>query len=305
MDTTEKVQDSTAAATSAPDAAGETAKIEPAKVEAAKSEAAKSEPAKPEPFRIGLTTATPRIEPAARPAASERIEATHTGARRAEEPAGAGAGATTAESTPPRAGLSRFALLAASIAAAAGIGAFAGSLTSAGLARLAPGAAPATAAIADPKAAQQLAAKISAEYAALKGNVDSLTRSASAQFAKLGERLDRAERAQAEPAAKLAKIAEAIERLEKHGVAAAAPETTGAITAPAATADAKTPDKPLEGWVLHDVRRGRALIESRYGGMFEVSQGGFLPGVGRVQEIKRQDGRWVVVTSRGTITSYY
>jgi hypothetical protein len=28
-----------------------------------------------------------------------------------------------------------------------------------------------------------------------------------------------------------------------------------------------------------------------------------LPGLGRIEAIRRQDGRWVVVTSKGTITS--
>jgi hypothetical protein len=317
MGTSDQVQESADASATPATAlsATEPAKIEPAKLEPAtlesakpettksettKPETTKPEPARPEPFRIGLTTATPRIEPAARPSASERPEAPKPQA----ETADTAAAAPTAASARARSGVTRFALLAASIAVAAAVGSFAGSMAASGIAHLLPAAsaaAPPTATADATKATQQLTARISNEYAALKGNFDSLMRSANAQFAKLGERLDRAERAQADPAAKLAKIAEAVDRLEKHG-AASAPETTGSI---AAQADAKAPDKPLEGWVLHDVKRGRALLESRYGGMFEVSQGGFLPGVGRVQEIKRQDGRWVIVTSRGTITSYY
>jgi hypothetical protein len=31
--------------------------------------------------------------------------------------------------------------------------------------------------------------------------------------------------------------------------------------------------------------------------------GDLVPGLGRIQEIKRQDGRWVVVTSRGLVVS--
>jgi hypothetical protein len=37
--------------------------------------------------------------------------------------------------------------------------------------------------------------------------------------------------------------------------------------------------------------------------VFVVGTGGSLPGLGRVEAIKRQDGQWVVVTARGTITS--
>ena len=54
---------------------------------------------------------------------------------------------------------------------------------------------------------------------------------------------------------------------------------------------------------MQDVRRGRALVESREGGMFVVTTGASLPGLGRVEAIKRQDGQWVVVTARGMITS--
>jgi hypothetical protein len=37
--------------------------------------------------------------------------------------------------------------------------------------------------------------------------------------------------------------------------------------------------------------------------VFEVYPGDPLPGVGRVNAIRRQDGRWVVVTDRGLIVA--
>jgi hypothetical protein len=52
--------------------------------------------------------------------------------------------------------------------------------------------------------------------------------------------------------------------------------------------------------VVRDVRRGTALIEGRMG-LVEVEQGDVVPGLGRVDAIRRQDGRWVVVTARGLI----
>jgi hypothetical protein len=56
----------------------------------------------------------------------------------------------------------------------------------------------------------------------------------------------------------------------------------------------------VEGWVLRDVANGGALIESRQG-IFEVYAGNPVPGLGRVDAIRRQDGHWVVVTTRGLI----
>jgi hypothetical protein len=59
----------------------------------------------------------------------------------------------------------------------------------------------------------------------------------------------------------------------------------------------------LQDWAVRDVQNGRALVESRFGGIFDVGAGSVLPGVGRVDSIKRQDGQWLVLTARGTITS--
>ena len=58
----------------------------------------------------------------------------------------------------------------------------------------------------------------------------------------------------------------------------------------------------LEGWVLRDVVYGGALIEGRQG-IFEVYAGDPVPGLGRIDAIRRQDGRWVVVTSKGLIVA--
>ncbi len=142
-----------------------------------------------------------------------------------------------------------------------------------------------------------------AELATLKNSLDGATRGANGQFAKIADRLDRVERAQTEPTAKLTHIADAVDRLEKKSVAAAAsaPETTGSIGAPASVEGAKS-DKLLQDWVVQDARRGHALVASRYGGVFDVTVGSVLPGLGHVQTIKRQDGEWVVLTDKGLIT---
>jgi hypothetical protein len=201
----------------------------------------------------------------------------------------------------------RFAMLTASLAAAAALGSFAGSLSATGVAHFWPAGTPnATMAAynAPPAAKAELA-----ELSGLKANVDGASRSANGQFAKLAERLDRIERAQAEPAAKLAHIAEAIDRLEKKSVMAsvapAAPETTGSIAGspPAPPAEAKPPENVLREWIVQDVRGGRALVQNRYGAIFDVGAGSILPALGKVETIKRQDNQWVVVTAHGLILS--
>ena len=77
------------------------------------------------------------------------------------------------------------------------------------------------------------------------------------------------------------------------------PEITGSVTA------AKQQSKPplAEGWRLRDFYAGRAVVESRSGRLFEVGPGSNLPGLGRVETIKREDGQVVVVTRNGIIAA--
>jgi hypothetical protein len=194
----------------------------------------------------------------------------------------------------------RFALLAATIAVAAAVGSFVGSLTGAGVGRLMPDAAP-SANTADANSILRALKSEVAELTAMKSNLDGSIRNANTQFVAIAERLDRVERAATNPAAQLAHIADAVDRLNKIN---ATSETTGSI-APMTTppAEPKIVDRIVEDWVVQDVHGDRALVEGRNGSLFEVGAGSILPGVGRVEAVKRQDGQWVVVTARGVITS--
>jgi hypothetical protein len=58
----------------------------------------------------------------------------------------------------------------------------------------------------------------------------------------------------------------------------------------------------ITGWVLRDVYNGNALIESPQQVLHEVAPGKTLPGMGRVEAVKREGKAWMVVTSKGFIT---
>ncbi len=195
--------------------------------------------------------------------------------------------------------LSRFALLSASIALAAAFGSFVGTMSASGVAGRLPGASAApTAETAD--ALRMMKAEL-AELSSLKASLDSATRGTNTQFAKIADRLDRVERAQADPGTKLAHIADTVDRLDKRS--GAAPDVTGSISASQASASAPEPRLlVLPNWTVEEVQNGRALVASRFG-MFEVGAGGFLPTLGHVESIKREDGHWIVVTARGIISS--
>jgi hypothetical protein len=193
--------------------------------------------------------------------------------------------------------LKRLILLGAIVAFAAAVGALAGSLATGAL-----GASGNRGAAAEAPLKTALD-RMEQQLAALRTSVETSTQDMHARTARIAERLDRSERAQAEPTQKLAKISDALDRLERRGtqtaqaVAAASPDVTGAIGAPAGDAK-KTPI--INGWSLYQARHGMALIEGRYG-LIQVEPGDTLPGLGRVETIRKQDGHWVVVTSRGLI----
>jgi hypothetical protein len=201
----------------------------------------------------------------------------------------------------------RLPMIAVALAAAAALGSLAGSFTASSVTQFWPRVAPSSSSVAASDA-QAPNAELAA-LSALKTYVEGAARNANNQFATLANRLDRIERTQAEPNVKLARIAEAVDRLEKErksGVAAATapaaatPEITGTVSnSPAPSAEAKI----LPNWILHGVRGRHALVENRHGDLFEITDDSTLPGVGRVEGIKRQDGQWVVVTARGLITS--
>jgi hypothetical protein len=210
-------------------------------------------------------------------------------------------------------GKRRRSAMAAVVVLAAVAGALGGALAGAGLTHFTG----ADAASAGNAALQASIARIDSDMLALKASVEHTSKIGMSQFNKTSDRLDKVERAQAEPAAKLAKLSEAIEKLRAAPPAApavaaapapvAAREVTASIT-PAAAAPAETPKgevarlPTVEGWVLRGVANGVALIESRRG-IYEVYAGDAVPGAGRVDAIRRQDGRWVVVTSKGLIVA--
>ncbi|PWB59123.1 MAG: hypothetical protein C3F17_17605, partial [Bradyrhizobiaceae bacterium] len=70
---------------------------------------------------------------------------------------------------------------------------------------------------------------------------------------------------------------------------------------PPAPAAAARPVKPIvPGWTLRRVIDGGALVGGPFG-VIEIEPGETVPGLGRIEEIRREDGRWVVVTRRGLI----
>ena len=216
-------------------------------------------------------------------------------------------------------GKRRFGAMAAVVALATVAGALGGALATAGVGKLIGG--DSTQASVKDTALETSVARLDAEIVELKASLEHNSKTTTGQINKASDRLDKVEKAQAEPAAKLAKLSETVDKLRSAqatptaaATPAAAKDITGSIpqqvaaVAPPASTPA-APPKPemarlptVEGWILRDVANGSALIESRRG-MYEVYAGDPIPGLGRVDAIRKQDGRWVVVTSKGLIVA--
>jgi hypothetical protein len=216
----------------------------------------------------------------------------------------------------------RFAAMAAMLSLAVMAGAAGGAFATI---RLSPLTETTAAAAPDIATLEASVGRIDTDIMALKARLERTTNEGLTQFNKTSDRLERIEKAQAEPAAKLVKLGDAVDKLRATApVATVAPkDVTGAVTTPAGAQALPTsqPHAPpavatagnaamtevgrlptIEGWVLRDVSHGSALIEGRIG-LYEVFAGDSVPGLGRVEVIRKQDGRWVVVTPKGLIVA--
>jgi hypothetical protein len=139
-------------------------------------------------------------------------------------------------------------------------------------------------------ALQDTVTQLVAEVAALKA----LQHNANEHVGSLARRLDRNEQAQAETAARLTRTAAV-----PPPIVPADFDATGSIGS--AKQDAKS--SMTDGWRLRDYYGGRALVQDRNGTLYEAAPGTNLPGLGRVDAIKRDNGRIVLVTRNGSISS--
>jgi hypothetical protein len=173
----------------------------------------------------------------------------------------------------------RNALLAASVALAAGFGAVVGAVASG---NFVPAAPTDVAGLQERKAMEQSIAQLSKEITTLKANIVAANKVAHSEIAKISD-----------------KIAERAEQPKT-------PEITGSIPTPrpapgvAATPPARPP--VVKDWAIRDTRGGLIYVQG-HGDIYQVAPGAPLPGLGPVQSIKRQDGRWVVTTPKGIIVS--
>jgi hypothetical protein len=167
----------------------------------------------------------------------------------------------------------------------------------------------------------ELRATINTVASAMESNQGQLV----TKIEDLSARLDRAERNAPAPAAavlsKLEQLNERLDRIERSAAVAASPQAPALATSPIQAARpavamdpaplAASPGLKLQGppearkianWVVREVINGKAILQGP-SGIIGVSTGDLVPGVGRVQSIVRQGGRWTVATNKGVISA--
>lgn len=145
----------------------------------------------------------------------------------------------------------------------------------------------------------------------LRTAVDQSSKATNDRFGRFAENLDRIERVSSSSTAKLDKLAQAqapaptMAQSQPSSQAApmmaslAAPEVTGSVP-PSERSSA--PRKAVKGWSVRQAYEGIAILQSP-NGVVEVVLGQQVPGLGRIEEIRNENGRLVVESSGGVIYS--
>jgi hypothetical protein len=191
------------------------------------------------------------------------------------------------------------ALRGATVAVAIAIGATGGTFSAIGFLEYAQltqvtEAAPMPTLVDETRAVWSAVTKLQNDIAVLKSNTESTPRTGSSNSGS-----SNTSATSASASGQISNLNERFDRIERRLDALATRDTTG--TVPAAPAQKVGARGSLADWSVRDVYRNSALIQGTKLGMKEVSPGDNVPGLGRIHSIRQQDGRWVVVTSRGII----
>ena len=146
----------------------------------------------------------------------------------------------------------------------------------------------------------------------LRTAVDQSSKATNDRFGRFAENLDRIERVSSSSTVKLDKLAQAQAQAPAPTLAQsqpsqaapmmaslAAPEVTGSVP-PSERASA--PRKVVKGWSVRQAYEGIAILQSP-NGVIEAVLGQQVPGLGRIEEIRNENGRLVVESSGGVIYS--
>ncbi|MEK9278426.1 MULTISPECIES: hypothetical protein [unclassified Bradyrhizobium] len=145
----------------------------------------------------------------------------------------------------------------------------------------------------------------------LRTAVDLSSKATNDRFGRFAENLDRIERVSSSSTAKLDKLAQAQAQAPAMAqsqpsaqptpmmASLAAPEVTGSVSPSERTSVVR---KPVKGWSVRQAYEGIAILQGP-NGVVEAVLGQQVPGLGRIEEIRNENGRLVVEASGGVVYS--
>ncbi|MGL9621828.1 hypothetical protein QRQ56_27970 [Bradyrhizobium sp. U531] len=147
----------------------------------------------------------------------------------------------------------------------------------------------------------------------LRTAVDQSSKATNDRFGRFAENLDRIERVSSSSTAKLDKLAQVQVQAPAPATvqsqpsspqgammaSVAAPEFTGSV---APSERSSVPRKVIKGWSVRQAYEGIAILQGP-NGVIEAVLGQQVPGLGRIEEIRSENGRLVVETSGGVVYS--
>ena len=143
-------------------------------------------------------------------------------------------------------------------------------------------------------------AALSNELAANRAALDATNKAVSDRFGRIVQSLDRVDRDQTVSATKIERLAEEKAQVVRTASTASSPEITGAVQRQPRPSSVRR--EVIAGWRVRRAFEGVAILEGQPG-VIEVVLGQDVPNLGRIEEIKYENSRWQVLTSKGVILS--
>lgn len=151
---------------------------------------------------------------------------------------------------------------------------------------------------------QRNVSSLSSDIAATSGALETANKAASERYGRVAQNLERVERAQSLTATKIERMTAEkaqVAQASPAAVAAPSPEITGSIKPQPQAANTRRA-VTIPGWSVRRAYEGVAILEGQPG-VVEVVLGQDVPNIGRIEDIKYENGRWAVWTSKGVIRS--
>jgi len=142
-------------------------------------------------------------------------------------------------------------------------------------------------------------ADLSNEVTTTRTALAAANKAASERLTHVTQDLDRAERDPPRPAGRIERRAADGAQVTRVARADPAPDVTGTIQPPRQT---NARPEIIAGWRVRRAYDDTAVLEGQYG-VIEVVIGQDVPNLGRIQDIKYENGRWQVLTTNGVINS--